>query len=162
MLRTVPTSYDEVNRRACPYPSYLLPEGGTGLALFSAGFYGQNDVIHMARKRMHVTCVDLDEEKLWTMAELYPAGWEFRVDDAWEFAERRVHDGITYDAVSVDPFMGDAADEVIDTFYLWVTLARKLLTVTVAANTRLNIPIGWNHHYYPRSERASWLVLTRA
>jgi len=162
MLGELPTSYQEINKQACPYPAFLLPEGGTGLCVFSAGFYGQNDVIHMARKKMTVTCVDKDAEKLFAMAQLYPQGWEFRVDDAWEFAERSVHDGRRFDAVSVDPFLGDAAERVWETLYLWTSLARNLLTITVKTDTQLNVPEGWElSGYFPRSHRAAWMVLTR-
>ena len=157
---TAPT-YDQINRQACPYPGFLLPEGGTGLALFSAGFHGWNDVIHMARKNMTVTCVDTNADKLWEMAQIYPQGWEFRVDDAWDFAEYAVLDGREFDVVSVDPFFGDAAERAWETMYLWVTLARKMVTLTVKTDTKLNIPSGWTADYFPRSHRAAWLVLTR-
>jgi hypothetical protein len=72
-----PITFDQLNRNAQPYPGHLLPEGGTGLALFAAGFHGWNDVIHMARKHMAVHCVDVDADKLWDMlsadGELMPA-----------------------------------------------------------------------------------------
>jgi hypothetical protein len=160
-MSAVAPTYDEINRQACPYPGNLLPEAGTGLALFAAGFLGHNDVIHMARKEMQVTCVDVNADKLWEMAEIYPEGWEFHADDAWEFAERAVLAGRTFDVVSIDPFFGDAAEQAWETMFLWVTLARELVTLTVKTDTKLNIPSGWTADFFPRSSAAAWLVLTR-
>ncbi len=162
MLREAPITYQQINEQACPYPAFLLVPGTTGLCCFAAGFYGQNDAIHMARKDMTVTCVDQDTDKLWTMADLYPEGWEFRAEDAWTFARAATSQGRKWDAVSVDPFLGDAAERVWETLFLWAGLARHLLTVTVKTDTQLNIPDGWSlSSYFPRSSRAAWLVLTR-
>jgi len=160
MSALAPT-YDQINRQACPYPAFLLPKGGTGLCLFSAGFHGWNDVIHMARKQMTVTCVDTNPDKLWEMAQIYPEGWEFEVADAWDWAERAVQAGRKFDVVSVDPFFGGAAEHAWETLYLWVTLAKKLVTLTVHTDTQLNVPTGWTADYFPRSSNAAWLVLTR-
>ncbi len=153
-------TYDHLNRNAQPYPGHLLPEGGTGLALFSAGFYGWNDVIHMARKNMTVECVDLNGEKLWEMARVYPVGWAFHVQDAWAFA----HDMVGYrrwDAVSVDPFLGDAAQRALETLDLWLALASKMVTLTVTTKTRPVAPEGWSCQFFPRSRIAQWMVLQR-
>ena len=155
-------TYHEINLNAQPYPAFLLPKGGTGLALFSAGFHGWNDVIHMARKEMRVTCVDTDSDKLLAMASLYPSGWEFRVEDAWDFAERAAYEERQWDVVSVDPFMGDAAEKAWETLFLWCSLARELVTVTVKTDTRLNVPDGWEASFFPRSSRAAWMVIQRA
>ncbi len=161
--------YNRINRNAQPYPAYLLPAGGTGLALFSAGFHGWNDVIHMSRKGMYVDCVDVDSEKLWQMAQIYPGGWSYHVEDAWEFADTARAEGRQWDVVSVDPFMGDAAERVWGDIPLWMSLTRKMLTVTVASNTEFSLAEGpvaegerWKYSMFPRSSRASWLVLRRA
>ncbi len=155
-------TFDQINRNAQPYPANLLPEGGTALSLFSAGFHGWNDVIHMARKKMIVTCVDVDVDRLWEMSTLYPLGMEVHVEDAWEFAREALSAGRTWDVVSVDPFMGDAAEKVWDCVHLWSTLATKLVTVTVDPKQPLWAPQGWKAHLFPRSARASWMVMTRA
>ncbi len=155
------TTYEQINREAQAYPGLLLPEGGTALSLFSAGFLGKNDVIHFARKQMQVTCVDVDEDKLWQMAQIYPGAWEYHVADAWEFAEE-ASGKREWDAVSVDPFMGDAADRVWDSMWLWCSLARSFVTVTVDPKRPIWAPVGWMGYLYPRSSRASWMVLRRA
>jgi len=155
-------SFEQINRNACPYPAFMLPHGGTGLCLFAAGFLGWNDVIHMVRKEMTVDCVDTDKDKLWEMATLYPEGLACHVSDAWEFAERAVHDGRQWDVVSVDPFFGDAAEKAWETLYLWTSLARKLVTLTVRSSTQLNVPDGWTSDFFPRNDRAAWLVMKRA
>ena len=161
MTATVDLTFDYVNRQARPYPAHLLPEGGTGLALFSAGFHGWNDCIHMARKEMRVHCVDTDADRLWEMAAIYPEGWAFEVADAWECAERAVRRGEKWDVVSVDPFFGDAAEQAWETLYLWTSLARSVVTLTVRPDTRLNTPDGWTAGYFPRSSGAAWMVLRR-
>ena len=161
--------YGKVNRNAQPYPAYLLPKGGTALALFAAGFHGWNDVIHMARKEMDVTCVDVDGDRLWEMAEIYPNIMTFYVKDAWEFAEEAAAEGRKWDVVSVDPFMGDAAEKAWESIPLWMSIAGEVLTLTVASNTEFvhsEGPVGegegWKYSLFPRSSRASWLVLRRA
>jgi hypothetical protein len=163
-MSTTAMDYDTINRNARPYPAYLLREGETALALFAAGFHGWNDVIHFARNGMTAICVDSDADKLWQMSEVYPEGWSFYVDDAWDFAVHRAEHGITYDVVSVDPFSGDAAERAWDTLGLWLSLARRVLTLTVTADADPKVPhvAGWRHHYFPRSEFAAWLVMERA
>lgn len=153
---------DDLQRQARPYPAHLLPETGTALGLFAAGFHGWNDCIHFARKGLQTTCVDIDQDKLLEMAAVYPEGWEFRVDDAWEFAERSALEGREWDVVSVDPFFGDAAERAWETLYLWVTLAKSMVTLTVKSDTQLNTPDGWTSSFYPRSDNAAWLVMRRA
>ncbi len=155
-------TFDWINRNAQVYPAHLLPAGGTALSLFSAGFYGHNDVIHMARKEMEIDCVDVDQDKLWHMAQTYPNVMTFHVKDAWEFAAGAIGEGRTWDAVSVDPFMGDAAEKAWGTMWLWGSLATKLLTVTIDPKQPPWTPGGWESYVFPRSSRAAWMVLTRA
>lgn len=155
-------SFDRINRSARPYPAYVLPVYGTGLCLFAAGFLGWNDVIHMVRNEMKIDCVDVDKEKLWEMASLYPSGLAYHVEDAWAFAERAVHDGRKWDVVSVDPFFGDAASRAWETLYLWTSLASQAVTLTVKTDTHLNVPDGWTGSFFPRSDSAAWLVMQRA
>ncbi len=161
--------YGKINRNAQPYPAYLLPEGGTALALFAAGFHGWNDVIHMARKEMEITCVDVDYDKLWEMAEIYPNIMTFYVKDAWDFATEAAEQGREWDVVSVDPFMGGAAEKAWESIPLWMSLARETVTVTVAKDAEFVLSEGpvaerdrWTYSTFPRSSRASWLVLRRS
>ncbi len=155
-------TFDQINRNAQVYPAFLLPEGGSALSLFSAGFHGWNDVIHMARRNMRIECVDVDAEKLWEMAGVYPDPIAYHVADAWEFAERAAQRGQQWDVVSVDPYMGDASAKAWETLYLWTSLARELVTLTVATDTKLNVPEGWECSFFPRNSRVAWMVLQRA
>ncbi len=158
----VAPTFDEINRKAQPYPANLLPQGGTALSLFSAAFFGHNDVVHMVRKEMQLTCVDVDADKLWSMAQIYPKRTEWHVEDAWEFALDALAEGRKWDVVSVDPFMGDAAQKAWDCVHLWSTLATELVTLTVDPKQPLWAPAGWKSHLFPRSTRASWMVMTGA
>lgn len=158
---------ESINYRAREYPAYLLRDGETGLGLFSAGFHGWNDVIHFYRADMVGTCVDLDGQKLGEMARIYPAGWRFEVEDAWGFAERAAYEERRWDVVSVDPYLGDAADRVWETLPLWLSLARRVVTVTVEGDEEPSLPSGWTHSFFLRGEtphgsNVNWLVLERA
>jgi hypothetical protein len=156
-----PDTFDELNRAAQPYPSFLLPEEGTALSLFAAGFWGWNDGIHLIRRGLTVDFVDQDKDKLFEMMTLMPEGHAFHVDDAWEFAERAAMEGQEWDVVSVDPYMGNAAEKAWETFYLWLTIARQMVTLTVKVDTQLNVPTGWDAQIFPRNERVAWMVLQR-
>jgi hypothetical protein len=155
------TTFDRINRNAQVYPANVLPNGGTALCLFSAGFLGWNDVIHMVRNDMRVTCVDVDKDKLFEMASIYPAGLELWVEDAWHFATDAAASGRTWDVVSVDPYMGDASDKAWETRHLWPLLADKIVTLTVAADRELFAPPGWSSYMFPRNDEVSWMVLHR-
>jgi hypothetical protein len=156
------TEFQRINEQARPYPSYLIPEAGTALSLFAAGFLGWNDAIHFARAGLTCECVDTDKERLREMSTIYPSGWSFHVEDAWAFATRAALDGREWDVVSVDPFFGDAADQALHDLGLWTTIATKLLTLTVPADHEPDEVEGWNSSLFPRSGKASWLVMTRA
>lgn len=160
MSVTLPETLKDVRREARPYPTWLLPKEGTALGLFAAGFLGWNDVIWFEQAGLQTTCVDLDGDRLFQMSTIYPGGWEFHVQDAWEFSEHAARQQRTWDVVSVDPFTGDAGDRAADTIYLWTSLARRLVTLTVTSRTHLNIPEGWTASYFPRSSTVAWLVLT--
>ncbi len=161
MTAVAATTFDRINRNAQVYPANLLPKGGTALCLFSAGFLGWNDVIHMVRNDMRVTCVDVDKDKLYEMVTIYPGGLECHVEDAWMFAEAAAFANRTWDVVSVDPFMGDAAEKAWEDATLWTLLAEKMVTLTVDPNRDLFAPPGWSSYMFPRSSQASWMVLTR-
>jgi hypothetical protein len=156
-----PLTLEHLQHEARPYPSNLLPKKGTALGLFAAGFHGWNDIVWFSLAGLQTTCVDVDGDKLLEMAAIYPDGWDFHVDDAWDFAEQATQEGRTWDVVSVDPFFGDDAPRAWDALYLWAGLARRLLTVTVKPDTHLNVPDGWKFSYFPRSGNAAWLVMTR-
>jgi len=160
-VRVLDAPLDEISRRARPYPAYLLPQGGTGLALFAAAFQGHNDAIHFARAEMTATCVDTDIDKLAKMATLYPNGWRFVISDAWEFATNAKADGDTWDVVSVDTFTGDATERSLTSLDLWCSLANLAVTATIEPGTPFWEPHGWTPQLFPRSDNVSWLVLTR-
>jgi hypothetical protein len=157
---TRPANLMEIRREARRYPAYLLPHGGTGLALFSAGFWGWNDVIHMVRANMRVSCVDTDQDKLWQMAELYPEGWSFYAMDAWEFA-RGYAGAERWDVVTVDPWT-QTIPAALETLPLWCELAERLVTVGCMMDDPLPpIPDGWESSVFPRNSNVGWLVLRR-
>lgn len=151
-----------ISLEARPYPAYLLNGCQTGLAVFSAAFLGWNDVIHFARKGIQTTCVDRDGERLAEMEAIYPTDWEFVVSDAWEFADKAAGQELTWDVVTVDPFMGEAAEKVWRTLDAFLCLADRMVTVTVPSGWIRRPPRGWQHSLFPRARGVSWLVLRRA
>jgi hypothetical protein len=150
---------DRISREAREYPAYLLRQGGTGLCLFAARFYGVNDAVHMARAEMTLTLVDLSERVI-EMGEMYGARvWR---GDAWMFAED-YRGKETWDAVSVDTYTGDAATRSLASLELWCSLAKDVVTCTHVSGQPYTVPDGWTGALFPRNERKSinWLVLTR-
>ncbi len=163
-VKEFPPGLQRINEQARPYPAHLLPEGGTGLCLFSAAFLGHNDAIHMARKGMLTTCLDINGPMLREMERLYPPNWTFLNTDAWDFALEAVHQSDMWDAVSVDTFTGDAEAQAIRSLPLWCAIAAQVVTVTCSVGRwdEQLVPHGWNDDLFPRSSQVNWLVLTRA
>jgi len=161
MSTTEILTYDDLNREARPFPSYLLSSHSTALALFAAGFHGVNDCIHFARRNMACSCVDINADRLWEMATIYPEGWAYYAEDAWEFAERMAADGRQWDVVTVDCFFDDATEKVWDSLELWLSLTCEALLITARPYTELDVPEGWSSFYYPRGDMVGWLVLQR-
>jgi len=162
MTTVAPLSFTDLSRQARPYPSYLLPQKGDALALFGAGFHGWNDVVHFARQGLITDVVDVDGDKLMEMAIIYPPGIITHEVDAWDYAEGAAAIGQQWDVVSVDPFLGDAAERAWDSLYLWCSLARQMLTLTVTPRARtFNLLDGWTSSFFPRSANAAWMVLRR-
>ena len=141
------------------YPAHLLREGGTGLCLFAARFWGVNDAIHMARQQMDIQLVDTSPRVL-EMADIYANNCSGLVTDAWDFAEDARDAGILYDAVSCDTFTGDPMTRSLASLELWCSLARDVVTVTHTPGAPYDVPDGWNGELFPRNERVNWLVLT--
>lgn len=155
---------DRISKAARPYPAWLLPHGGTGLILFAAAYLGHNDAIHFARNDMTCTCVDTNEERLDEMADVYPTDWDFVVADAWEYAQQAAAEGQRWDVVSVDTFTGDATDRSLETLDLWCSLANHAVTATIPTKIKDRVVLdGFTGtvDFFPRSELAAWLVLTR-
>jgi hypothetical protein len=151
----------ELSREAREYPAYLLREGGTGLCLFAARFYGVNDAIHMARNNMAVTLVDISD-RVWEMAGIYDDCEAYEAD-AWALAEDFRSRRLMWDAVSCDTFTGDAARRSLDSLDLWCQLARDVVTVTHVDGMDYTVPDGWTDSLFQRNARGgiNWLVLTR-
>lgn len=155
---------DAISKEATPFPAFLLPQGGTALSLFSAAFLGVNDAIYFARADMQATCVDIDEQRLDEMADLYPYDWDFVVSDAWAFAEEAAEEGRRWDVVTVDTYTGTDSERSIRSLYLWCSLADVAVTVTLPRKRigeRFDID-GFTTTVFPRSPLAAWLVLCRA
>lgn len=149
----------ELSAEARVYPAHLLREGGTGLCLFAARFYGVNDAIHMKRNNMEIDLVDTSE-RVYEMGEIY--GADAHLHDAWEFAERFASQGMKWDAVSCDTFTGDPMTRSLASLDLWCSLARDVVTVTHTPGAPYTVPDGWKGELFPRNDRVNWLVLTRA
>lgn len=154
---------EHVAMQARPYPAHRLEGCETGLVLFAAAFLGHNDAAHFAEAGVVTTCVDIDGRRLREMQMLYPSSWAFITADAWEQADEFGKQRVTFDAVSCDTWTGDLMHRALASLDLWCSVARKFVTVTIVPEevAELHVPEGWTASLYPRSERVSWLVLTR-
>jgi len=152
---------EHVAMESRPYPTHLLQDCESGLALFAAAFMGHNDAIHFAEARMRCVCCDTDAKKLLEMSKLYPDDWTFVPEDAWTFADRVSSLGMTWDAVSVDTFTGEAMDKSLKSLELWCSLARKVVTVTLTLGASYLLPRGWVDSKFERASGVYWLVLER-
>ena len=161
-MSVIASRFTEISVRARPYPSYLLEETDECLAVFAAGFLGWNDAVHFARAGLTAVCVDCDKDKLFEMSTIYPPGWAFRVADAWEFAEEAAWMGRQWDVVTVDPYFENCAQRVWETLPLWLSLTRRIATITVHADTELDLPEGWKSSYFSRGHNVGWAVISRA
>ena len=150
----------EISAEARVYPAHLLREGGTGLCLFAARFYGVNDAIHMRRNQMALDLVDTSE-RVYEMSGIYGDNTTSIVWDAWEYAEQAREAGQMWDAVSCDTFTGDPMTRSLASLDLWCSLARDVVTVTHTPGAPWEAPDGWKGELFPRNDRVNWLVLTR-
>jgi len=139
--------------QARPFPFEALEGCETGLCLFAAAFGGVNDAVHFAMSGLRTTCVDRDGEALERMRAAYPEDWSFVDADAWTFAEAARSEELSWDAVCVDPFTGDAMVRALETLELWRALADRVLIVgntTVVPvpgrNVRRAPGVYWNVH----------------
>ena len=131
---------EHVAEQARPYPAHLLDGCETGLCLFAAAFLGHNDAIHFAEAGLHTTCIDIDEDRLGEMRELYPSEWEFAVFDAWDYARRP----------ALGPYLGRrlgrhvywlAHGYALVSLELWMAIANRLVTVTVTVPVMYEIAV---------------------
>jgi hypothetical protein len=143
------------------YPRDLLDNASTALALFAAGFHGQQDVIWMAEAGLHVTCVDTDGEKLNEMILAYPEGWEYVTGDAFEYATLTQR---TWDIVNIDA-PSNLFDRCAELLPLWCLLARKTVVLGCGTTTELEPPAGWmvadKVHRSNNFGGTSWAVVER-
>lgn len=157
---TYPT-LEHVATEARPYPTYLLEHAETGLCLFAAAFMGHNEAIHFALEEVQTTCVDIDQEKLHVMTDLYPEDWTFLCCDAWDFAEAHAEKGKRWDVVSVDTFRGNATERSLVSLELWCSIADKAVVATLEDGQTYKVPEGWTAQHFRRNSEVFWLVLTR-
>jgi len=138
----------------------------TALCLFSAEWYGRQDVYWLARQGIATTCVDLNGTKLQHMADVYPNTFDFTVCDVYEFAEFALEDGQAWDVVTLDPWTGHF-ERCANMLSTWTGLARKVV-VLGHGNYRLPEPVapnGW--HLANKIKRSDfkggvyWLVFAR-
>jgi hypothetical protein len=153
---------EHVAMDAKAFPRENLEGCETGLVLFCGAFLGVNDAIHFAQAGIHTVCVDTNADSLAAMRSLYPEDWEFIQADAWKYAEAARDLGLTWDAVSVDTWTGDASARSMDSLELWASLANRIVAVTAGADDLWSVPDGWSAFCMERSLKADWLVLERA
>jgi hypothetical protein len=125
------------------YPRDRLEGCETALVLFAAAFHGQQDAIWMADAGLTATCVDVDAEKLGEMEAVYPAGWEFVQEDAFEYTiSADIEHRRTWDVVSLD-CPSNLFDECADFLPLWCELANRAVILGTGVSTVVEPPPAW-------------------
>lgn len=161
-VRPLAAPLEELYSKRSVFPDELLRDGETGLCLFAAAFMGINDAIHMAKRGMTVTCVDLDDERLGAMSFKYPHYWKFVPENAWRFAGDALARGAMWDVVSVDTFCGHDTRNALPDLPLWCSIANRVVLATVEPHSTWTVPGGWHElGVMKRSPTASWLMLGR-
>jgi hypothetical protein len=132
---------EQVRAGAAPaiYPRHVLNDCETGLVLFAAAFYGQQDAVWFAEAGLTTTCIDLDTQKLEEMQAAYPSDWEYVTRDAFLYAT------FTYghwDVVSLDP-PSNLFDKCATLLPLWCNLADRAVILGTGKNTIVEVPEGW-------------------
>lgn len=140
MLTAKPHALHEIdNSTSDTFPVDVLYGCKNALALFSAGFYGANDVIWMARANIPTVCVDLDVEKLDAMEDVYPRSWEFVLDDVFRYVKKTKR---TWDLVTADPWT-QQFQLVADIVPALCKLSKRAVVVGCGSQTLIEPPAGW-------------------
>lgn len=142
----------EATGRGDVFPHDLLEGCGSALCLFSAAFWGRQDVLWLALAGITGTCVDRDGEKLEEMRKFYPAGWEFVEADCFDHAATVGADAV--DVVTVDCW-SNQFQECADLAPEWTRIARRLVLIASGVDTKTEAPDGWQA--LPRMLRSSYL-----
>lgn len=138
------------------FPTEVLIGCKTALVLFAAGFLGEQDAAWIEEAGILATCVDVDEDKLKQMTRIYPDGWIFVRQDAYQFAGKS---GWRWDLVTIDCPSGDF-DKCLTLIRLWCELARKAVVLGTAPGAAVGAPDGWRvARTVRRSPIANWTVL---
>lgn len=144
------------------FPTGVLRDARTALVLFSSAWYGMQDAYYVAAAGLRATCVDIRSENFEDMQRLYPEGWEFVQDDAYEFVKRTQR---KWDVVTVDCPSGHF-QKCADLLPTLCRLARRAVVLGSGAATRVEMPEGWRE--LTRNRRSMmyggvyWTVAVRA
>ncbi len=118
------------------FPVALVADAGTAASFFSAAFYGRNDVTYLDHLKIpDIVLVDIDQDKLATMAKIYPTVTETFAEDAFEVAARLRDRGRVFDVVLCDPYDGLSWPVLGPHFDRFAALARRLWITGVSLAT---------------------------
>jgi hypothetical protein len=136
----VPVTLAEIRSTADGiYPVSVLEGCDSALVLFAAGFLGRQDGIFIADAGLDATCVDIRPALLHEMASMYPASWEFFVEDSFEYAATTQRQ---WDLVSVDCPSG-MFQRCADSIETYCHLARRAVVLGTGMTTFPWVPGGW-------------------
>lgn len=123
------------------FPLRVLEDRQTALVLFCAGFYGVQDAVFVADAGLQAVCVDVDVERVDVMRRIYPSGWDFVVDNVYEYAaDTRLS---PRDVVTVDCPSGHF-DRCADMVERWCELATEAVVLGSGFATVVLAPTGWS------------------
>lgn len=151
--------------RDAPFPTERLAGLDSALVLFAAAWLGKQDAVFAADQGLRGTCVDVDQEQLDRMQQIYPDGWEFRQADAFAFTRTWRAAGRRWDAVTVD-CPTNLFERCATELELFCDVARRLVVLGTGRRTELVAPDGWKlSERLPRSSfrgGVQWAILERS
>ncbi len=142
---TAPETLEEIrnDEAGFAYPRAILDGCESALVLFAAGFHGRQDAFWIANAGLTATCVDTDAGRLMEMRSVYPDGWEFFTDNAYEFVSVIADTtDLKWDVVSVDCPSG-AFDRCAELVGDWCRLATRAVILGTGKTTSVSAPVGW-------------------
>ncbi len=141
----LPTIEDMTRVAQKAFPLQYLRKVDSAICFFVAQHYGANDIIHLRNIGVpDVTLIDLDEERLNYMKNIYPSSWKYEIGDAFTIAERKYSQGVFVDLVIADPYtslqnkiMSNGLEPFIsltNRYYMQMISIRELQIVTEEHN----------------------------
>ncbi|HTV71951.1 MAG TPA: hypothetical protein VMF90_25750 [Rhizobiaceae bacterium] len=117
------------------FPEFVLQDSTSAAAFYTAALLGVRDVIHLNNHGIHdVTLVDLDPEKTEEMRKVYPASWDYVIDDAYKVMDRFRAEGRRFDVILLDPWTHRQRSDM-NRLGTLLDIANRYVVISLSANS---------------------------